>query len=1009
MKKIFAVLALLIATSTFAHAQPDLVGEGWNGTTDAPLATYYTGAPSPASQPVVVLGLNPTGVQYGSYLSGITATGLIGQTCTLTGFNNGSTATATVALTAINYIAPNTPLAITAAGTGATARPTSATAGNGSATCSGTAVLNTGIGSYGPILVDANGNIVAGGFNTGASLPATCSSNPMAVFAVVTAGAAVPYYCSSANTWAAFGGSGSGTVTSFAAPSASWPAWLVPTVATSTTTPSLAVAASTIPIAAGGTNGTTAAAALISLFPTASEVGDLVYCATYSSGCTSWALLAGNTSGTKYLQETAVGAPSWTSPSGSGLAYTSPTLNYIPKVSNVTSPGTVVNSALDDGATTANTLTYGGSGGITASAGAVTSGNPSGGVGSHIYMTQEGTIPSGLCAAGQDNTYADSTQHGLLGCDNNGSVLPYVQGPASETSGHLATWSGTNGGKLVDGGAVPTGTVNSGTATNFTYYAATGTAVSGTPKWVLNADNSVQAINSILGPECPASSVSGSTAINLDTANCQEITITAATTISLTNTNAAGGPWDIEFCNNASTTATNWTLPGSASALAVPTLASKCVWNHFTYDGTNYNPSPSSTELGVLRGPESAAPGTPAASTFVTWWDSTDHDIEVKQNNSANIFKGFLSGQDCNPVTGICTTSSGIPIVTTTASQSLTNKSVNGVTLNSSGSSSLYLNQAGGYTTPAGGGGGGSALNPACTFVSTATGCTITVSGLSVPTANVTSLIVQCATVTTGTYTNLVGTYTVTSSGGNLATVVTTFSPAAAGGSCTANLTSGGVNQFSGDGVLLNNTASTGNVAATLANAAAYTVWGNNTASSATPNYYTPAMVRLGQVVVGTAVANVTFSSIPSGFTNLKIIATTANSTASTHSLQCQFNGDTAAHYTNNTVVSSGAYPTPALSSTGATAASNVSCGNTASSSNTGYFSQDEITISNYGATVNNKTLAAFGVSIDTTPVAQQYNNYGVWLSTAAITSILLQPSTGNFITGSTFTLYGLQ
>jgi hypothetical protein len=52
-------------------------------------------------------------------------------------------------------------------------------------------------------------------------------------------------------------GAGAGTVTSFAAPSASWPSWLVPTVTNATSTPSLAVAASTIPVAAGGTGTTT--------------------------------------------------------------------------------------------------------------------------------------------------------------------------------------------------------------------------------------------------------------------------------------------------------------------------------------------------------------------------------------------------------------------------------------------------------------------------------------------------------------------------------------------------------------------------------------------------------------------------------------------------------------------------------------------------------------------------------------------------------------------------------
>jgi len=51
-------------------------------------------------------------------------------------------------------------------------------------------------------------------------------------------------------------GSG-GTVTSFSAPSVSWPAWLVPTVATASSTPSLTVAASAIPNSALANTGTT--------------------------------------------------------------------------------------------------------------------------------------------------------------------------------------------------------------------------------------------------------------------------------------------------------------------------------------------------------------------------------------------------------------------------------------------------------------------------------------------------------------------------------------------------------------------------------------------------------------------------------------------------------------------------------------------------------------------------------------------------------------------------------
>lgn len=53
----------------------------------------------------------------------------------------------------------------------------------------------------------------------------------------------------------------------------------------------------------------------------------------------------------------------------------------------------------------------------------------------------------------------------------------------------------------------------------------------------------------------------------------------------------------------------------------------------------------------------------------------------------------------------------------------------------------------------------------------------------------------------------------------------------------TCNTTAANVISVSGDGTLYTNSASTGAVTLTLGNAAAYSVWGNNTSSSATPAY----------------------------------------------------------------------------------------------------------------------------------------------------------------------------
>jgi hypothetical protein len=81
------------------------------------------------------------------YLSGGTISGSQGQTCDLSSFNGVIGATATVALSGKNAIANGTQLTIVTPGFGATVAPTSATLSNGTATCSGTATVQTALTS----------------------------------------------------------------------------------------------------------------------------------------------------------------------------------------------------------------------------------------------------------------------------------------------------------------------------------------------------------------------------------------------------------------------------------------------------------------------------------------------------------------------------------------------------------------------------------------------------------------------------------------------------------------------------------------------------------------------------------------------------------------------------------------------------------------------------------------------------------------------------------------------
>ncbi|MGP8253609.1 MAG: hypothetical protein ACLQHF_16390 [Terracidiphilus sp.] len=126
---------------------------GWGYWNTNAFSQFTSGATQPVSVTTTSAGdfylqayFPATGVVSGTYTSGGSISGSGGQTCTLSAFNDSSTATATVALTGTNTIASGTSLTITSRGQAATAAPTSATLGSGTATCSGTATISTTLG-----------------------------------------------------------------------------------------------------------------------------------------------------------------------------------------------------------------------------------------------------------------------------------------------------------------------------------------------------------------------------------------------------------------------------------------------------------------------------------------------------------------------------------------------------------------------------------------------------------------------------------------------------------------------------------------------------------------------------------------------------------------------------------------------------------------------------------------------------------------------------------------------
>jgi len=157
----------------------------------------------------------------------------------------------------------------------------------------------------------------------------------------------------------------------------------------------------------------------------------------------------------------------------------------------------------------------------------------------------------------------------------------------------------------------------------------------------------------------------------------------------------------------------------------------------------------------------------------------------------------------------------------------------------------------------------------------------------------------------------------------------------------------------------------------------------------------------IATTTLGTAAASVTFSTISGSYTDLVLVTSTKMATAD-KSLALQFNGDTGTNYSITNLYGSGT----------AGGSFRLSTQSNMLLDNYGYidtvnFKSTIISIQNYSNNTTYKTVLSRANNASTGVDAI----VGLWRNTAAITSITLitQQGGSNFVTGSTFTLYGIK
>ena len=167
---------------------------------------------------------------------------------------------------------------------------------------------------------------------------------------------------------------------------------------------------------------------------------------------------------------------------------------------------------------------------------------------------------------------------------------------------------------------------------------------------------------------------------------------------------------------------------------------------------------------------------------------------------------------------------------------------------------------------------------------------------------------------------------------------------------------------------------------------------------------------------LGSTAASVTFSSIPSTYTDLVVVCSLRADTVTFNNMNYpdfSFNGDfSGTTYSFTSLYSRNTGSGDSANSTRGSNDTDINVGGVATTNMTsGIFSSYIVNVMNYANTTTyNTALGRIGTGGNTTAIDGVWATVGLWRNTAAITSIKIgATSGGNFVAGSTFSLYGIK